>query len=51
MGLEETARALRYDCYGKEAVWCALHKRQGKGRIRIALAHHANDNAETMLFR
>ncbi len=51
MGLEETARALRYDCYGKEAVRCALHKRQGKGRIRIALAHHANDNAETMLFR
>ncbi len=51
MGLEEAARALRYDCYGKEAVRCARQKMQGKGRIRIALAHHANDNAETMLFR
>lgn len=50
-GLEEAARALRYACYGREAVRCARQGLQGRGRIRIALAHHADDNAETVLFQ
>jgi len=41
-GLEEAARELRYDCFFKA---CRRFRAD-----RIALAHHANDNAETMLF-
>ena len=37
--LEEAARFLRYQCFDKHA---------GKGKI--AIAHHMNDNAETILF-
>ena len=44
MGEEEAARVLRYDCLKKEA-----QAYPGR-RVRIALAHHADDNAETVLF-
>ncbi len=44
IGLEEAARALRYECYREVA------EQSGAERVKIALAHHADDNAETMLF-
>lgn len=44
LGTEEAARSLRYDCYLKVA------EGLGQKRVRVALAHHADDNAETMLF-
>lgn len=52
LGYEETARLMRYDCYRKEAQ--RVQKENGEKQpsgIRIALAHHADDNAETMLFQ
>ncbi len=42
LGLEEAARELRYDCYRKAC--------EQLGADRIATAHHAGDNAETVLF-
>lgn len=45
LGLEEAARILRYDCYKKAAEKVPNSKR------KIALAHHADDNAETVLFQ
>lgn len=44
MGIEEAARILRYHVFCREA---------GKSNIpvRVALAHHMGDNAETILFR
>lgn len=45
IGLEEAARILRYECYQKEA------KKTGRTSVKIALAHHADDNAETILFQ
>lgn len=44
-GLEEAARVLRYECYEKAAAEI------GELKIKIALAHHAGDNAETVLFQ
>lgn len=45
IGMEEAARILRYECY-KKAV-----EQADKKQIKIALAHHADDNAETVLFQ
>lgn len=45
IGLEEAARILRYDCYRKDA------ENIVGASVRIALAHHADDNAETVLFQ
>lgn len=45
LGLEEAARELRYDCFVRAA------KQSGAPRVAIALAHHADDNAETILFQ
>ncbi len=42
LSVEEAARELRYECFGRA---CAE-----AGAERIALAHHADDCAETMLF-
>ncbi len=45
--LEETGREVRQEAFakiGREAV-----EKRGKQRYKIATAHHANDNAETML--
>ena len=45
IGLEEAARILRYDCYAQAAEKTASFK------VKVALAHHADDNAETVLFQ
>lgn len=47
LGLEEAARILRYDAY-QEA---AKQNADGAKKVKIALAHHADDNAETVLFQ
>lgn len=44
MGLEEAARILRYESFSAEA------KKLG-GNVKLALAHHLEDNAETVLFQ
>ena len=44
LSVEEAGRKVRYEAFEKEA------ERYGKN-TKIALAHHANDNAETVLFR
>ena len=45
LGVEEAARKLRYECFREAA-------EDYDGRpVKIALAHHADDNAETMLFQ
>ena len=47
---EEAGRRIRYECFEEEAaLWeeeCFLEK----GSVRIAVAHHIEDNAETVLF-
>lgn len=45
LGLEEAARILRYDCYAQAA------EKTLSSRVKVALAHHADDNAETVLFQ
>ncbi len=45
IGLEEAARVLRYDCYAQAA------EKTAGSRVKVALAHHADDNAETILFQ
>lgn len=50
IGLEEAARLLRYDSFRREAERMAVSGTCGRA-VRIALAHHADDNAETMLFQ
>lgn len=45
MGLEEAARILRYDAYVQAA------EKTLSSRVKVALAHHADDNAETVLFQ
>lgn len=50
IGLEEAARILRYRCFQKEVDELAA-QREAVLPIKIALAHHANDNAETILFQ
>lgn len=48
LGLEEAARILRY-----EAFWSRAEElmQQGHKSVCLALAHHMEDNAETMLFQ
>jgi tRNA(Ile)-lysidine synthase len=43
MGLEETAREVRYDVFDRLA--------RGQSYDRVALGHHADDQVETILFR
>lgn len=45
LGLEEAARILRYDAYAQVA------EKTLSSRVKVALAHHADDNAETVLFQ
>lgn len=47
MGTEEAARILRYRAFRETA---AQWKNEDGGRIRIATAHHREDQAETVLF-
>ena len=47
LGEEEAARILRYDCFLK----AAQKLKKGDTDVKIALAHHADDNAETILFQ
>lgn len=57
IGLEEAARKLRYECYQKAAEYVRQERKtektsaDGRPIVRIALAHHAEDNAETVLFQ
>lgn len=53
IGEEEAARNLRYGAFAREA---ERQRKESKGCgqtrcVRIALAHHMEDNAETILFR
>lgn len=50
LGLEEAARILRYDCFRREVDALAIQSGISLP-IKVALAHHANDNAETILFQ
>ena len=50
MGTEEAARILRYDALTRE-VGLAVEEGYRLERIKVALAHHGDDNAETMLFQ
>lgn len=45
IGMEEAARKLRYQCFYQAA------EQSDAAVKKIALAHHADDNAETMLFQ
>lgn len=47
LGIEEAARILRYNAYLEAAKRTA----DGGKKVKIALAHHADDNAETILFQ
>ena len=63
IGLEEAARILRYNCYRQAAKsvvrdWDAFAQSEPEGvcdkrssLVKLALAHHADDNAETVLFQ
>ena len=51
MSVEEAARALRYEALKKAAEeWDAEAPSGGTGTCRIAVAHHIEDQAETVLF-
>ena len=47
---EEAGRRIRYECFGKEAEDWEAECGCEKGKVRIAVAHHVEDNAETVLF-
>lgn len=47
LSLEEAARILRYKEFDKE--WEALSKKYPKSNVYIAVAHHMNDLAETII--
>lgn len=49
MSEEEAARKLRYEAFADEVKEAGCFC-EGEGRVRVALAHHMEDNAETMLF-
>jgi tRNA(Ile)-lysidine synthase len=48
LGLEESARILRYEAFRTRA---GELKKTGCSAVKLALAHHMEDNAETMLFQ
>ncbi len=48
---EEAGRVFRYEAFFKEADRICEEKGCGPDRVKIAVAHNMNDNAETVLFR
>lgn len=50
IGLEEAARLLRYEALAQEVRRLA-GQGEAFGKIRVALAHHMEDNAETILYQ
>ncbi len=51
MSVEEAGRKVRYQSFEKAAAELAEHYPDLPREPRVAVAHHANDNAETMIFR
>lgn len=49
LGLEEAARELRYQSFLQ--VSKQLSRSDATSQVKVALAHHADDNAETILFQ
>ncbi len=47
---EEAGRRFRYECFEKEALDWEKECSFPAGTVRIAVAHHLEDNAETVLF-
>ncbi|MBO4609564.1 MAG: tRNA lysidine(34) synthetase TilS [Lachnospiraceae bacterium] len=47
---EEAGRRFRYECFEKEALEWEKECSFPEGSVRIAVAHHLEDNAETVLF-
>ena len=47
---EEAGRKLRYESFENEAVSWEKEENLPEGSVRIAVAHHAEDSAETFLF-
>ncbi len=47
---EEAGRRLRYDSFEKIAIQWEIEDSLKPGSVRIAVAHHLEDNAETVLF-
>lgn len=50
LSVEEAGRNVRYETFFKEAEKYQEEAKSRGGNVKIALAHHGNDNAETMLF-
>lgn len=46
MTVEEAGRSVRYECFRD-----VMGKSADRGKVRLAVAHHADDLAETMVFR
>lgn len=51
MTSEEAGRKLRYEAFDRVAERAASERRSERGKVRIAVAQNANDQAETILFR
>ncbi|MBR1691365.1 MAG: tRNA lysidine(34) synthetase TilS [Lachnospiraceae bacterium] len=47
LSLEEAARMARYEAFFEQA---ALLQKSGQAAVKLAVAHHRNDQAETVLF-
>jgi len=47
---EEAGRRFRYECFESEASLWEREEGYPEGTVRIAVAHHLEDNAETVLF-
>lgn len=47
---EEAGRRFRYECFESEALAWEKECSYPEGSVRIAVAHHLEDNAETVLF-